>query len=50
MSNPTSAVVSPAESLKKALADVGFDNLANTGKEGKLPDELLKGFVKYKMQ
>lgn len=31
--------------LKEALADVGFEKLANTGKKGSLPDALLSGFV-----
>ena len=32
-------------SLKDALADVGFEKLANTNKKGSLSDSLLKGFV-----
>ena len=31
--------------LKEALAEVGFENLANTDKQGTLPDALLSGFV-----
>lgn len=31
--------------LKEALADVGFEKLANTGKKGNLPAALLSGFV-----
>jgi ERCC4-related helicase len=31
--------------LKQALHAIGFDNLANSGKQGKLPEKLLGGFV-----
>lgn len=31
--------------LKKALEDINFDNLVNSGKEGSLPDKLRAGFL-----
>jgi ERCC4-related helicase len=31
--------------LKEALTEVGFENLANSGKKGTIPDALMQGFV-----